>query len=39
MDYYFTPLSLFITFCIGFAGLTLVDILVHVIRERNSSND
>jgi hypothetical protein len=38
MDFYFTPLSLFITFCVGFAGLTLVDILVHVIRER-SSND
>lgn len=38
MDYYFTPLSLFITFCIGFAGLTLADILVQVIRERDSND-
>jgi hypothetical protein len=39
MDYYFTPLSLFITFCIGFAGLTLADILINIVRERASSNE
>jgi hypothetical protein len=32
MDFYFTPLSLFITFCICISGLSILDILINALR-------
>jgi len=32
MDYYFTPLSLFITVCICISGLSILDIAINAFR-------